>query len=61
MTRSKAEKEAQERYEASGIIKRKTLKLHKVIDADILDKLNATKNVNGYLKDLIRDDIKKQG
>ena len=61
MARSKeAIKRAQTRYEASGVIKRKTIKLHEVHDADILKKLDAQANVNGYIKDLIRNDIEKQ-
>lgn len=62
MARSKeAIQRAQKRYEESGVIVRKTLKLHKVNDADILDKVESQDNFNGYVKGLIRYDIKKQG
>lgn len=62
MARSKeAIQRAQKRYEESGIIVRKTLKLHKVNDDDILKELEKQDNFNGYVKGLIRDDIKKQG
>lgn len=62
MARSKeAIQRAQKRYEGSGVIVRKTLKLHKVNDDDILKELEKQDNFNGYVKGLIRDDIKKQG
>lgn len=53
-------REAQKRYEKKTIT-RKILKLHNVYDADILEKLDEQENVTGYLKNLIRNDIKKQG
>ena len=37
------------------------LKLNLETDADILTKLERTENVQGYIKWLIRDDIKKTG
>lgn len=62
MARSReAIKAAQARYEKSGAIKRVCVKFHKVYDADILEKLDSTQNVTGYIKDLIRNDIKRQG
>ena len=62
MPRSKeALKNAQLRYEKSGVLVRKTLKVHRLHDADILKKLEKVDNFNGYVKDLIRKDIKKQG
>ena len=62
MARSKeAIQQAQKRYEESGVIIRKTLKVHRILDADIVKKINAQDNFNGYMKKLIRDDIKKQG
>lgn len=36
------------------------LKLNKETDADILEKLGETENVQGYIKGLIRADIKKE-
>ncbi len=35
------------------------IKLNKKTDADIIEALEAVPNKNGYLKDLIRKDIKK--
>lgn len=61
MINKEAIKRAQKRYEASGVIKRKTIKLHERIDADILKKLDEQENVTGYIKDLIRRDLKGQG
>lgn len=61
MRNKEAIKRAQKRYEASGVIKRKTIKLHERIDADILKKLDEQKNVTGYIKELIRKDLKGQG
>ena len=62
MARSReAIKAAQARYEKSGAIKRVCVKLHTVYDADIIEKLSSVENVNGYIKHLIRDDIKRQG
>lgn len=61
MRNKEAIKRAQKRYEASGVIKRKTIKLHERIDADILKKLDEQENVTGYIKELIRRDLKRQG
>lgn len=36
------------------------LKLNKKHDADVIDKLNSVGNKQGYIKQLIRDDINKQ-
>lgn len=36
-----------------------TLMLHKVNDADIIEYLDSLPNKNGYLKNLIRKDMKK--
>lgn len=36
------------------------LKLNKKTDKDILDRLNAVPNKQGYIKELIRQDIKGQ-
>ena len=59
MARSKALKQAQKRYEASGVIRRKVIKLHELLDADIIAALNKQESVNGYIKELIRKDIEK--
>lgn len=61
MARSKALKQAQKRYEASGVIRRKVIKLHELLDADIIAALNKQESVNGYIKELIRKDLKGQG
>lgn len=37
------------------------MKLTKSTDADILDKLDNVDNKQGYIKNLIREDIKKSG
>lgn len=40
--------------------RRITLKLNLKIDADILELLDSTGNMQGYIKELIREDIKKR-
>lgn len=63
--KSEALKRAQKRYAAKGAVKAATkpyyLKCHKVNDADIIAALEAQENKNGYIKELIRADIKRQG
>ena len=65
MRSREAIKRAQKKYEASGAVKAVTrafyLKCHKVNDADVIAALDAQENKNGYIKDLIRRDIEKQG
>lgn len=39
-------------------IQRVVIKLNKIHDADIIEHINAQPNKQGYLKDLIREDIK---
>lgn len=39
---------------------RRYLKLHKENDKDVISKLNSVSNVNGYLKNLIREDIENE-
>lgn len=58
MRNKEAIKRAQKRYEESGVIKRKVLKLHTIHDADIISYIESLPNLNGYLKQLIRNDIK---
>ena len=53
-----AQKRATIKYEKSNI-KRVVLKLNKKTDADIIDYLDQQKNVNGKLKDIIREKIKE--
>lgn len=50
--------ERQLRYDKEHTIQVK-LKLHNVNDADIIDKLNSEPNKQGYIKALIRADIRK--
>ena len=50
---------AQERYDQENTVQIR-LKLNKGTDSDILDKLNAVDNKQGYIKQLIREDIKKK-
>lgn len=65
MRSKEAIKRAQKRYAESGAIKNATkayrLKCHRVHDADVIAKLDDVGNKNGYIKTLIRNDIKKQG
>ncbi len=49
---------AQERYDKENTVSLR-LKLNKSTDADILKKLDAVGNKQGYVKDLIREDIAK--
>ena len=46
----------QDRWERANI-KRLQVKLHTTIDADILNKLDNVPNKQGYIKQLIRQDI----
>ena len=50
----------QTRYEAKNIV-RLVVKLNKNTDADILTKLAAVPNKQGYIKQLIRADIERSG
>lgn len=52
------EYEAQEKYDKLNTIQIK-LKLNKKTDEDILKKLDSVGNKQGYIKDLIREDINK--
>lgn len=46
-------------YDASNTIQIR-LKLNKKTDADILDRLNAVPNKQGYIKGLIRSDMENE-
>ena len=59
MTVSEAQKRAQAKYDKANT-KQVMLKLNKTTDADILEILEQTPNVQGYIKQLIRDDIRKR-
>lgn len=58
-------KEKQRKYEARGAVRAVTrdfhLKFHIVHDADIIAALDGKANKNGYIKDLIREDLEKRG
>lgn len=55
---TEAEKRARLKYDSANTIQ-VHLKLNKKTDADILDKLGAVANKQGYIKELIRADIAK--
>lgn len=55
-----AQKRATAKYDAANT-RQITLKLNKGTDKDILDKLSSTGNRQGYIKDLIRADLVKNG
>ena len=57
---SEAKKAAQARYDAKTA-KRFCLKLNVNTDADLIDILERQQNVQGYLKSLIRKDLKNRG
>lgn len=53
-----AQKMASAKYDAANTIQFK-LKLNKTTDADIIEQLKAQSNKQGYIKELIRNDISK--
>ena len=55
---SEAQKRASAKYDA-GNTTRLYIKLNNKTDADIIDHLRYKQNRQGYIKDLIRNDIKK--
>lgn len=57
---SEAQKRASAKWEAENTIQVK-LKLHKTNDRDIIEKLKSKDSKQGYIKQLIRDDIAKGG
>lgn len=58
MPRSEALKKAQAKYKKESTII-VNIRLHKELDADIIERLNEVHSKQGYIKDLIRADIKK--
>lgn len=64
MSRSEALKRAQAKYQRKmsvrNILKQYNFKFHIIHDADIIKVLEAKKNKNGYIKNLIRNDIKSE-
>ena len=57
MTASKAQLRAQAKYDKDNTVQVK-LKLNKKTDKDIIIRLAAADNVQGYIKELIRADIR---
>ena len=57
MTTSKAQLRAQAKYDKDNTLQFK-LKLNKKTDKDIITRLSAADNIQGYIKDLIRADIR---
>ena len=55
---TEAQKSASYKYDKNNT-KRISLKFNLATDADILKKLEEEKNVQGYIKKLIRSDIRK--
>jgi hypothetical protein len=55
---TEAQKRAVKKYDKENV-KGVFLKLNKNTDKDILEKLWSEENVQGYIKGLIREDIKK--
>lgn len=60
MPASEARLRANRKYDAANT-RQIMLKLNKGTDSDILEKLDAVENRQGYIKTLIREDIKKEG
>ena len=57
MTTSKAQLRAQEKYDKDNTVQVK-LKLNKKTDADLISWLDDISNKQGYIKELIRSDIR---
>ena len=57
MTASKAQLRAQAKYDKDNTVQVK-LKLNKKTDDDIIKRLAAADNMQGYIKELIRADIR---
>ena len=55
---SEAKKRANEKWDKENI-RRFVLKVAKNTENDILAKLEAQENISGYIKNLIREDIKR--
>lgn len=58
MAETEAQKRAREKYERANTVQFK-MKLNRNTDADILAKLNSVGNKQGYIKELIRKDLKR--
>ena len=55
-----SQKRASAKWEAGNTVQVK-MKLHRTHDEDIITKLNSVDNKQGYIKQLIREDIAKSG
>lgn len=55
---TEAQKKASARYDAKATLQIK-MKLNTKTDADIISKLDSVENKQGYIKALIRQDMKK--
>lgn len=55
---SEAQIRATKKYDEENTV-RLSLKLNKTTDADILDKLGEVESKQGYIKELIRRDLKR--
>lgn len=58
MTASKAQVRASAKYDKANT-KQFVIKLNKIYDADIIEKLETVENRQGYIKELILADMKK--
>lgn len=59
MAASKAQLKAQQKYDKEHT-KTFLMKLNKKTDSDIIDKLDNVGNKQGYIKSLIREDLKQK-
>lgn len=57
---SEAERRAKVRYQKK-VMRQVSLKLNMNQDKELIDKLDRVSNVQGYIKELIRQDIEKNG
>lgn len=57
---SEAQRRASAKYDAANTVQFK-FKLNKKNDADIIEHLKNQPNKQGYIKDLIKEDMKKSG
>lgn len=60
MPSSEAQRKASAKYDAANTVQFK-IKLNKNKDGDMIDYLNGLDNRQGHLKNLIREDMKKNG
>lgn len=58
--RAEAKRKSENRWQKENIT-RVTVKLYKNTDADLIEYLGDMENRNGYIKELIREDMKKKG